>query len=72
LSTRVTNTVPGNVNDLRAGQLVAIQPGPPDAQGRTIATAILILPPGLATTVAAVGLGPTGTARPGATGTPSP
>jgi hypothetical protein len=72
LSTRVTNTVPGNVNDLKAGQLVAITPGPPDAQGRTIATSVLILPPGLATTVAAVGLPATGTPRPNATGTPSP
>jgi hypothetical protein len=47
LSTRVTNSVPGGVSDLRPGSLVAISPGPPDAQGRTIATSILILPAGL-------------------------
>lgn len=69
LSTRVTNSVQGTVSDLRPGQLVAINPGPPDAQGRTIASAILILPPTLNVGAPAAGTpGAGGTPR--ATGTP--
>jgi len=64
LSTRITNSVPGTASDLRPGALVAIAPGPPDAQGRTIATTILILP---ATLSPAGSSGATGGARPSAT-----
>src|SRR5258708_223383 len=44
LSTKVTNSIAGTAADVRAGELIAIVPGPPDPQGRTIATSILILP----------------------------
>jgi hypothetical protein len=73
LSTRVTNTVSGTMSDLRPGSLVAISPGPPDAQGRTIATSVLILPAALAASLPSPSAGaPSGAsgasgARPSAT-----
>lgn len=73
LSTRVTNSVPGTVSDVRPGSLVSISPGPPDAQGRTIATTILILPANLAAAAqggaASSGAGSASGARP--SGTPT-
>jgi hypothetical protein len=52
-TTQVTNSVLGTVNDLRTGEVVSVSSGPPDAQGRTRADAILVLPPSIASLLSA-------------------
>lgn len=65
LSTQITNSVPGSVSDLRSGEFVAVNPGPPNAQGQTIAESIIVLPPSLAAGLPTPGAG--AGARPSAT-----
>jgi hypothetical protein len=52
-TTQITNSVLGSVNDIRPGEFVSVSPGPPDAQGRTRANTILVLPPSIATLLSA-------------------
>jgi hypothetical protein len=52
-TTQITNSVLGTVNDIRPGEFVSVSPGPPDAQGRTRANTILVLPPTIAAVLAA-------------------
>lgn len=59
-STQVMNSAPANITDLRAGEVVAVSPGPPDAQGRTRASAVTVLPPALAAIASAAGGAPGG------------
>ncbi len=72
LSTTYSTTTPTNASSLQPGELVLVNPGPPNSEGQTLATSVFILPASLAG--GAPGAGPSGApggARPGASATPA-
>ncbi len=76
LNTQYTATTPGSASSLQPGDVVLVNPGPPNAEGQTIAESVLVLPASLASSLQAGGAAGSGAGagaggRPGASATPA-